>query len=240
MRKIKLCTYVDRGGYFLDKFIQHYNRYFSRKEFLFLFEKTTDFDLYKYFYPFIKHPYEIRDISADKSSRNESLNAICNQIQKETLAENDVFIFVDIDELIYHPNLREVLETFDTDYLTPRGYDIIQSHEPPLMFNKPILEQRNYWMRDTWYDKPIITRKYLEYDTGKHNRLAAKNYFDDLILIHLNRVDYQYHIDQNIEMIKLYGGPDLNGIHERFHSWFETFEPLKELIPQHIKEIKWI
>jgi hypothetical protein len=64
--------------------------------------------------------------------------------------------------------------------------------EPPLDPTAPILAQRQWWFRNTAYDKPLLARVPMSWRGGFHGRTdGAINDDPRLFLVHLHRVDYE-------------------------------------------------
>ena len=113
-----------------------------------------------------------------------------------------VVIFTDVDEIIApdpdkYTNLKVYLEKFikskDT-YVNCSGWEIYSYKDAPLInYKEKILSQRTIWYKNWMYNKPAIAKStdIYEWSKGFHKRTDGKYNGDkDLILIHLNRIDY--------------------------------------------------
>jgi ABC-type arginine transport system ATPase subunit len=72
----------------------------------------------------------------------------------EILDGNTVVIYPDVDELIYHENLIELLQTFETNFLVTNPIDVIQKigEEVEYISEKKLFEQRTFCLKN---DNPI-------------------------------------------------------------------------------------
>ena len=65
--------------------------------------------------------------------------------------------------------------------------------------NENIFEQRDYWFRIKAYDKPLLTKKPLNYNWGFHTANVNKNQSLRLFLCHLHRFDFELMLERHIE-----------------------------------------
>lgn len=203
-RKVTVFTYIDRNSFFLDKWLEYYSSIFTQDELLILYKPMTDFDLYSYLDEKGLSEINVVEIDGNKQSFTQEKD-LFNNFQKELLKSNDVVLYSDIDEIIFHPKLRDVINTFTFDYLTCTGFEIIQhKKEFGLYTDQPIMKQRSHGMFSDWYNKPLIVQKPLEWTLGKHNFDTTKLFWKDLFLIHLNKVDFSILNELNIQNNELY------------------------------------
>lgn len=86
-------------------------------------------------------------------------------------------LFAEIDELVvadpvlYPSGLSEYIKRLSKPAVRVTCYDIRHnvSLESKLDLRKPILQQRRFWMRHTFYDKPPLTNMALHWTTGFHS-----------------------------------------------------------------------
>ena len=253
-RKIKLITNCERyPNYLMDYAVNHWLRTFRPDELIFLVNNVQNFDMVAA----IKEKYNIDAVRA--STMDEVIGAdkcvvwdylvladfdehlrrdrdIVNELQ-ETLLNNgtDVVIFLDRDECLYHPNLRELLNTFQEPVIRPRGIDVIQSgDESPLDVTRPLYEQRSHMRYYPSKSKPCITRIPIKWQVGRHYTLCntyphadiagPESEYPELYLVHLDKIDIDLLYGLRIETEKRYHNNTMNHLKEidvqRYQDWF--------------------
>lgn len=202
-RKVAIFTLVDRYNKMLDIWIDYYSSLFGKESICILFDPINKFDLEHYLYKKGLIDYvTIIPFGEGNNSKYERNPQKFNDIQKIILSYNDVVIYTDLDEIIFHPNLKQIIDTFQEPYITTIGFDLIHDYrkEKDLDFESKIIgNQRNYGVLDHWYDKPLILREYLDWDSGKHNKHTPKLNAHEVYLVHLNRMDFKTLLNLNIE-----------------------------------------
>ena len=125
----------------------------------------------------------------------------------ELLKEYQYVICADADEFVFvtpkYENLKHYIETRNNDVPACTGYEIIhQKNEKDLDWDKPILNQRSYWIRLNTYDKKNIVSRATRWSRGLHyvygetpaharrQNIVKQIQNENLILCHLHRVDY--------------------------------------------------
>jgi hypothetical protein len=114
----------------------------------------------------------------------------------EWLRAYDIVVLVDPDEFIIpnsdkYRDLGDYLDRWHGDIIRTYGYGVMEMpDDEPLDHSKPILEQRKYWYRDHWYDKPIITRVMTKYAYGFHDCDMQAEPDPDLVMFHLRDADF--------------------------------------------------
>jgi hypothetical protein len=156
----------------------------------------------------------------------------------ELLSNYDVVLYADIDEMIMHENLYDILHTeFDTCLVT-RGVEIIQKVdvESEFQFENDILSQRNYIIYSTWYDKALITNKNVPWVDGKHNHNMYNNHVDGLYLIHLGKICINLFNNNWQNTIDTYPG-HMVVTHDFDNYYIENFSNNAIQIPDNIKKL---
>jgi hypothetical protein len=112
---------------------------------------------------------------------------------------------VDIDEIIYHHDLRNYILNNIKDYITPLGVVIIpNSDEKYLDSNDKILSQRKYCIFDnTWHSKTCILNKNYTWSPGRHNKNSNK-ISDDIFIIDIGRCCQGSMLENNKRTNKIY------------------------------------
>jgi hypothetical protein len=235
MRKVAIFTFIDRENEFLNKWIQYYRSVLPNAELIVLTDNKDIVSNLK-----TLKSISVSDASDLKQNKYVRDKDVFNKFQQLLLEDFDVVIYTDVDELIFHPELESLIDTFDQDYLTTIGFEIIDFEGTKIDWNKPILEQRKVGVYSDWYDKPLIVRKPLLWEDGKHNKTTPKNFVDDLYLVHLNKVDIGFLSDLNAQNKQMYSNVlnhnSLTGNELKKHIK-EYFFPYLVRIPIAIKNI---
>ena len=118
--------------------------------------------------------------------------------QHDLLDRYDVVLFADADEIVAPDpvtgDLGDYLDTFDQDFVTCQGYEVLHvtEREPAFDPAAPVLAQRSYWYRNDVYSKSLLARVPMLWNLGFHHRLDQKKNVDPtLYLLHLHRMDYE-------------------------------------------------
>lgn len=260
MRTTSIFTFVNRYNFFLDKWLEWHTKFFSPKDIYIIYEKNDYFKFDLQSYLISKNLHEVNIVPMEyfdyKDNINERINNIAvfltNQ-QSNLLKKYDVVCCIDVDEFLFHPNLKKILQEFTEDYLTPWGVEVVQNIqlENKLDLDKSIISQRNYcanlnnhYAKGT-YSKPVIVRKELVWKAGKHHvNLSDAIMKENLYLIHLNKVDFDELIKMNNENAKSGGHSehDCMGNMETLirrlnqYNYYADYTPHLVTLPKIIKE----
>ena len=144
---------------------------------------------------------EIRDYITNNEYQEESLIKLKNNCWKNE--QSDYVIVLDVDEILYHPNLREFLESNpDYDYFKPVGYDMV-SDSVPTDYTKQIYEIIKDGVPSTNFSKKALFKREFVNETnfsyGAHGanykgKKPLKEYISkgDLKLLHYKCIDLEY------------------------------------------------
>jgi hypothetical protein len=243
-RKIKILIQLDRVNWFSDTFIKYYLKFFNKNELFFLLETRflSEENLISYLKTKNFLDEEINIIPLENTplpiiQRRNHVTHLINNLQKELLKDGSILMNPDVDELIYHPNLREFLETFDSSYLIPSPIDVIhkRKEEKDFNFEEPIFSQRNFYLShkskaSAWYYKPIIIKNEIKWEVGRHT--DDRNVTPGLYLIHIGKIDYNFIELLNRENLNMYENQNINQngfIEEELKNWFDT--NFNDLVP---------
>lgn len=117
--------------------------------------------------------------------------------QKELLETYDTVIFTEVDEILWYPLGLDKLPKGCHKCI---GYDLIQMpEEPELNLDSVILEQRQYWQHNDYYDKTLISDIPLNWELGFHKSDPEGTLLEGLTLIHLKKMDYELARQRNEE-----------------------------------------
>lgn len=231
MRKIRLITNCERPiNYLMRISINQWLKTFKPDEIIFLVNNITGFDMVEdiknNFNIKAKRVYNLEEATItegclvwdylncnDYNLYHELDRDIVNDLQEKLLKNGtDVVIFLDRDEILYHKNLREVLNTFKEPIIRPRGIEIIQTgEEQNLDETKSLYEQRSYIRYYPSKSKPCITQQNFKWQTGRHLTLCntyphgdiagPQAEYPGLYLIHIDKIDinllYQLRLESN-------------------------------------------
>jgi hypothetical protein len=186
---MKTCIFTRaRDAVFLELWLKYYSKYIQN---IFVIDNLTldgSIERCQKLYNF----NIINDIYVPYNDHVNHWNKRIKKIQQYLFNYYDVVIYADTDEIIVSLDcpLDTYIENMKTDYITCTGYDVIDINEIPINLDKPILEQRKYWFRDKWMDKTLISKIPINWEYGFHWHDNINIYDEKLLLIHLNRVDY--------------------------------------------------
>ena len=251
MRRIKIFTIIDRLNWFSDIWIKYHLKYFKKEQLAFINDKIflSDEELKNYLIE--KFEYKDDEINIihsseqpkDLAQRHTFMTQFLNNTQSILLKENDVVIYLDIDELIYHAELLNILQTFEQDYIVTNSMDITHNinFEDDFDFSRPINLQRNFIntsITSNWYRKPIITRKEIQWTDGRHaiaGNLKLKITFQELFIIHLGKIDLKFTNYLNKQNKEMRGWVESHNtlIDQQIESYFRQFTFSR--IPEYIK-----
>jgi hypothetical protein len=260
MRTTAIFTFVNRHNFFLDKWLEWHTKFFAPEDIYIVFEKNDYFKFDLQSYLISNGLHKVKVISVDYFNYDNNINDRINNIalflsktQSELLKKYNVVCCTDIDEFLFHPDLKNILQTFDEDYLTPHGVEIVQNldFEKDLDLSKIIMSQRSYcanlenhFARGN-YSKPIIIKKELVWGAGKHHKnLEDAIMKENLYLIHINKIDFNQLIKMNNENVKSGGHSEhdnmgsMETLMKRLnqYSYYINYTPHLVKIPEVIKE----
>lgn len=207
-RKCAIFVMVQDEKLFLPIWLKYYSKYFDGDDIYILDHRTTDESVeecagnFKFNQIYLDYPY---------SFDHPWFQFVARNTQKRLLNFYEYVIFTDIDEIILadiekYSGLDEYINKLDKDYVKCKGYELIHlpDEEPPFDINKTVLSQRKYWYHNIYYDKTLLARKPLFWKIGFHQVLKTKqNRDDDLKLIHLHKLDFDYCWNKSLERSKL-------------------------------------
>jgi len=240
--KIKVITYIDRSNILSDIFIKYYLNFFNPEEFYFLivdseFDSVSNYLISKKFtsenFKSVSNGY-FGTVEEILKIQNETLNTFINQ--------GYIVVYVDIDEIIYHHDLRNYILNNITDYITPSGIVLIpNSDEGYIDRNNKILNQRKYCIFDnTWHSKTCILNKKYTWSGGRHNKNLNK-IFDDIFLIDIGRCCQQIILENNKTTNKIYKNVSFRYSTESeqiINTMVSKFLPTLKPLPEYILNTK--
>lgn len=200
---IRLMTAIDRINYFSDNYIKYYKKWFHPEEFFFLVHHKNYDGIVEYLRSHGFSSFEKYNVLTFGDGHNVGNQ---NRFKTEFINKGYRVVYSDIDERIYHPDLRNLILSFTEDFLIPTGMQIIQgSEEPPLDKARNVMEQRKWASVDiTWYSKVCILNKDFKWDHGRHNKPLIFTPKENLYLFDLGRVCKDMVLENNQKSVKIY------------------------------------
>jgi glycosyl transferase family 2 len=188
-RRSAIATIVHDESFFLPIWVRYYSQFFGPGDMYVLDHDTRDGSTARD--DIVRIP--VSHDSVDHVWMRDALQ----DLQHELLQRYDSVIVVDADEIVVPDprigTLGDYLDRFSADFVNCHGMEIVheKAEEGPYDPSRPILDQRHYWKRNAWYDKPALAREPMHWIPGFHSRTDAQSNPDEnLYLVHLHRVDY--------------------------------------------------
>jgi hypothetical protein len=205
MKTLKLITQIDRVNYFSDNFINYYKRFFNPNEFRFMVHKFNESTIKPYLYAhgFTDDEMEIYDIRAYGWGDNIKRQ---NEIKKRYIDQGYIVVYADMDERIFHPDLRNYILTNLKDWIVPTGMSLMQHpSEHYLDETRLVLEQRSYGKLDRyWFSKVSILARDFEWLPGRHTRPINSLIDPNVYLIDIGKLCKDFMLKNNEESRKIY------------------------------------
>ncbi|WP_394224066.1 glycosyltransferase family 2 protein [Priestia aryabhattai] len=140
--------------------------------------------------------FEINGNSLVKSAQNQ-----VNHFWKNSRGKADWVIICDVDEHLYHPNLRLYLQECTSKGITlifPKGYEMVSDFFPES--NEPLHATIRYGVRSLLNDKPIIFNpneiQEINFSPGRHTALPLGNIIkpsnNEVLLLHYKYLGFEY------------------------------------------------
>lgn len=205
-KKFRLITAIDRINYFSDNFIDYYKKFFLNEEFYFMVHFKNYEEIKRYL--FSKGFNESNVEQYKMPSFGEGHNVVNqNRIKTNFINQGYIVVYADMDERIYHPDLRNYILNSTANYIIPKGIQIVQcAEDAPLDKTKNVLEQRTTCVIDErWYSKVCILREDYNWTAGRHNKPGVKPKIDNNVyLVDIGKVCKDFMIENNNASARIY------------------------------------
>lgn len=192
---------------FLPKWVRYYRQFFDDED-IFILDHNSD------------------DGSVDQAVLNTAINVrhmnhpyfndflwytptIC-KFQAELLESYHTVVFAEPDEIIYHHDgLDNYILSLRKSCIRTKGYDIVQDRatESVIDLEKPILLQRRFWRRNTYFDKALISSLPMEWSDGFHVSNNCDEIDPHLLLLHLHFMDFDVAL-KKLKEVKTWKTPE--------------------------------
>ena len=207
-RNCAIFTIVKNESFFIDIWLNHYLKFFSKQDIYILDHESED----QSFMDSIKDKANVIKIYNNVIFDHLWLSDTVNSFHSFLLKSYKKILFTEIDELVTVRNgskyvdLKQYIEEFDGEIARTKGYNVCHFPligEGPIDLQIPLLHQRKYWWRGNtivsgetnanvyWYDKPLLTSIKVEYNPGFHTLKSHEDTVSDpdFLLVHLHSID---------------------------------------------------
>lgn len=200
--KFKLITCIDRINYLSDVFINYYKRIFNNDEFYFLIDSR---------YQNVIRPYLDKHVPGygykliNRDSFGNGFSHIQNPVKTAFISQGYIVVYADIDELIYHPNLKEYIINSDKQLILAQGVVLFQHpSEAPLDKNKKILDQRGFCKLSNHFSKVCILKKDFQWTPGRHNKPPGLRVDGNVFIVDISKMCNNLISENNADNRKIY------------------------------------
>ncbi len=249
-------TIVQDEPVFLPVWLRHYSKFFESENIHIINHQSTPENYDKLQALKDEYGFVEQNVFNDTAFDHEWLCKMIADYQHWLSHSYDCVLFCEADEIVTPKDgdLIGYIDNMERSCITTTGWEIVQRKkgEPTWNPDEPIIHvQRRFWTRHEKFNKPLLSRKPLEWIAGFHKakHRMGEHYIDmkiprddDLLLIHLHRVDFNYAFSKaKINSQKEWAKKDIdekmgaqNRIFERRHmeSWYYRDSRFWEGIPK--------
>lgn len=170
-----------------------------------------------------------------------SIQNLFNEFWKSSVGKADWVIVTDIDEHMYHPNLRSYLQecrSKGVTYVPSKGYEMVSDFFPNSV--NPLHETITHGARTPLYDKPQIFNpneiREINFVPGRHQASPIGNVIKppniEVLLLHYKYLGFDYVNGRNTTLKKGLREGDIKNQYGIQYLWdekqrFEVFQNLK-------------
>lgn len=144
------------------------------------------------------------------------LNKIVRKYHRQLLEKYEAVCFTEVDEILFTdpkvcPDLGAFMKSFlsQDEQTNVRCVSYTMMHlpdkEPGSFINdKNILDQRKYWYRYNYYDKPLISKVPLDWVLGFHTAPGMGPIVPCLYMIHFHQYDFDRYMERHTKYATKY------------------------------------
>ncbi|CAF1036084.1 unnamed protein product [Adineta steineri] len=183
---------------FLPIWLRYYRRYFADEDIYILDNDSDDGSTSNL-------TVNVHRVSSEKYFDHLWLIETVQDMARSLLRRGYKYIlFCEVDEMIvpdpikYPLGLLDYIKQAKAEVTRVTGYGLFHkaTSEPKLNLSQPIMPQRNFWSKDNMYDKPLLISKEIHWTVGFHTCKENATRDEDLVLIHLQRMDHDFYMER--------------------------------------------
>lgn len=205
-KRAAIFTIVKDEDYFLPIWMKYYSKYFSKED-IYVLDHNTVGDSTK------NLDCNLIRLNYGELFNHEWLLSTVRSNQIKLLEKYEIVVFAEVDEILFSTEkpLNIIINDFyhsDNQHITCMGYEIIQNlkTEKALQSSDSIAKNRKYWVRESQYNKTLISKIPLDWVVGFHTtKNSTKNstkIMDNFYMAHLHFVDANQTYNRYISRIK--------------------------------------
>lgn len=194
MKKRAVFTLVRNERYFLPIWLNYYKKFFSTEDIYVLDHDTTDGSTEEL-------DCNVRRLSHETVSHG-WMRQVVRAFQRELLLEYQYVLFAECDEIVIsRKGLDCFIDECRVDAVRCTGYNLAQQQEEAQYHpSKTVLSQRGFWFHCKPCCKTLLAKVPLNWRMGFHHAAGIRLHcHDDLILLHLKRLDHTIALERFAE-----------------------------------------
>lgn len=205
MRKFKLITQIDRINYLSDNYISYYKNFFNDDEFYFMVHDVNSNIVKPYLQSHGFNESQMMDYNILRFGWGDNVR-LQNQVKTKFIIEGFTVVYADIDERIFHPDLKNYIDKRLRKWIAPTGISLIEHPEDKALDeNKKVLEQRIYCKLDTTsFSKICILASDYEWTPGRHNRPPLMQIDSNIYLVDIGKMCREFMLKNNDQSRNIY------------------------------------
>lgn len=196
---------------FLPIWLGYYSKFFAPEDTYVIDHDSTDGSIEQAQKRF---KFNLKRVHHNTVHNNDFMLKTIQDMQHKLIKQYDIVAYSDADEILlpdpqHFSDLNDYLHKFSHDYIACESRSVIhQLAEPAIDLTKPVLSQRSVWFREQWYDKVLVSRIALNWTIGLHSPINTRGkpisvpIDDNLILLHLARLDFSLRKQRNDNVAK--------------------------------------
>ncbi|MFT5955974.1 MAG: hypothetical protein ACI8QD_002837, partial [Cyclobacteriaceae bacterium] len=203
MSSVHLYTFCYNESYFIPFFLAHYAPWVSR---IVVYDNQSSDDSVTLLQQSSK--VEVRTWDTNNQIRDDLKVQLMSNAWKESKGTADWVIVCDMDELLYHPQITQLLPLLRQQEYTvcrPLGYEMISEQRPD--HGSPLLQQVREGIRQPYWDKMVLFDpneiNEINFSPGGHYSLPegrVRAFFrqEELKLLHYRYLGLDYILNKHL------------------------------------------